>query len=147
MAELYLQGFFFMFLLSFFNLAKFLMTTFQYYTNARLAFDADLEANSDYCLSFWYHISGFDAGKLQLFYTQTTTSGQPDWSRDGNYSDHWHQGEIRLSATGLRRKMTFSFVAQRGSKQMSHISLDDISLQKGHCLGMSTFMTILQFAS
>ena len=123
------------------------MTTFQYHTKARLAFDADLEANSDYCLSFWYHISGYDTGKLQLFYTQTTTSGQPDWSRDGNYSDHWHQGEIRLSATGLRRKMTFSFVAQRGSKQMSHISLDDISLQKGHCLGMSTFMTILQFAS
>ena len=73
-----------------FNLAKFLMTTFQHYTNARLAFDADLNANTDYCLSFWYHISGYDAGKLQLFYTQTITSGQPDWCRDGNYSDHWY---------------------------------------------------------
>ena len=114
------------------------MTNFQYYTNARLAFDADLKENTDYCLSFWYHISGYDVGKLQLFYTQTITSGQADWSRDGNYSDYWHQGAIRLPSTRMGKKMTFNFVAQRGSEQMSHISLDDISLQQGDCLGMST---------
>ena len=112
------------------------MTTFQHTIPARLAFNAELEANSSYCFSFWYHISGLDPGKLHLFYTQAISSGLPDWSRDGNYGDQWHQGEIRLFATGVKRKVTFNFVAERGSKEMSHIALDDLSLQEGDCLGM-----------
>ena len=51
------------------------------------------------CLSFWYHMYGYDAGTLQVYFTDTYDLYRPLWTREGNYGNVWRHGEFQISST------------------------------------------------
>uniref|UniRef100_A0A3Q3ANM4 MAM and LDL receptor class A domain containing 1 n=1 Tax=Kryptolebias marmoratus TaxID=37003 RepID=A0A3Q3ANM4_KRYMA len=77
-------------------------------------------------LVFWYHMSGFTVGSLQVLLRHKNVT-YVVWSQTGNQSNKWRQGEVFLGLTNNIQQVVFR--AKRGISYMGDVVIDDVSFQ------------------
>ncbi|XP_063768371.1 MAM and LDL-receptor class A domain-containing protein 1 isoform X2 [Eleginops maclovinus] len=78
-------------------------------------------------LVFWYHMSGFTVGSLQVLLKYGNTSHEV-WSQSGNQGHKWRRGEMFI---GIANNFQVVFRAKRGISYMGDVVIDDVSFL--HC--------------
>ncbi|XP_074549659.1 MAM and LDL-receptor class A domain-containing protein 1 isoform X2 [Halichoeres trimaculatus] len=78
-------------------------------------------------LVFWYHMSGFTVGSLQVLLKNGNVT-QEVWSQTGNQGNKWRRGEVFL---GLSNTFQVVFRVTRGISYMGDVVIDDVIFQ--HC--------------
>lgn len=78
-------------------------------------------------LVFWYYMSGFTVGSLQVLLKHGNVSREV-WSQSGNQGNKWRRGEVFL---GLSNNFQVVFRAKRGISYMGDLVIDDVSFL--HC--------------
>ncbi|XP_074478784.1 MAM and LDL-receptor class A domain-containing protein 1 isoform X2 [Sebastes fasciatus] len=78
-------------------------------------------------LVFWYHMSGFTVGSLQVLLKYGNVTHEV-WSQTGNQGNKWRRGEVFL---GLSDNFQVVFRAKRGISYMGDVVIDDVSFL--HC--------------
>ncbi|TRZ00115.1 hypothetical protein DNTS_020307 [Danionella cerebrum] len=73
-------------------------------------------------LVFWYHMSGFTVGTLQVFIKSGTVSYEV-WSQSGNQGNRWRRGEVFI---GIRHDIQVVLRAKRGISYMGDVVVDDV---------------------
>lgn len=83
------------------------------------------------CLTFWYHMHGFDVGILQVM-SQKVGSTMKDlvWQRLGEQGDGWLQTKVHFTAEGLQSMVIQSTLKTAGA---GDIAIDDITFDYGNC--------------
>ncbi|XP_067901853.1 nephronectin a isoform X3 [Heterodontus francisci] len=81
------------------------------------------------CLTFRHKLSGDSLGKIQVFVKRNGIYEHVLWERNRGHG--WRTSRFTLKGPGLEN-VIFKGVRE---KKRGEISLDDISLQKGHCSG------------
>uniref|UniRef100_A0A4W6FJB9 MAM and LDL receptor class A domain containing 1 n=1 Tax=Lates calcarifer TaxID=8187 RepID=A0A4W6FJB9_LATCA len=74
-------------------------------------------------LVFWYHMSGFTVGSLQVLLKYRNVTHEV-WSQTGNQGNKWRRGEVFL---GLLSNFQVVFRAKRGISYMGDVVIDDVS--------------------
>ncbi|XP_071341063.1 MAM and LDL-receptor class A domain-containing protein 1 isoform X4 [Trachinotus anak] len=74
-------------------------------------------------LVFWYHMSGFTVGSLQVLLKYRNIT-HVVWSQTGNQGNKWRRGEVFL---GLSNNFQVVFRAKRGISYMGDVVIDDVS--------------------
>ncbi|XP_038153930.1 MAM and LDL-receptor class A domain-containing protein 1 isoform X2 [Cyprinodon tularosa] len=74
-------------------------------------------------LMFWYHMSGFTVGTLQVLLRHKNTS-HVVWSQTGNQGNRWRPAEVFL---GLLNDFQVVFRTKRGISYMGDVVIDDVS--------------------
>ncbi|KAM9839717.1 MAM and LDL-receptor class A domain-containing protein 1 [Aulostomus maculatus] len=74
-------------------------------------------------LVFWYHMSGFTMGSLQVLMKYENITHEV-WSQTGNQGNKWRRGEVFL---GLSNNFQVVFRAKRGISYMGDVVIDDVS--------------------
>ncbi|KAK7881754.1 hypothetical protein WMY93_030163 [Mugilogobius chulae] len=73
-------------------------------------------------LVFWYHMSGFTVGSLQVLLKFGNVIHEV-WSQSGTQGTKWRRGEVFL---GLAKNFQVVFRAQRGISYMGDVVIDDV---------------------
>ncbi|XP_078476033.1 MAM and LDL-receptor class A domain-containing protein 1-like [Lampetra planeri] len=81
------------------------------------------------CLKFWYHMYGRNVYRLSLSLRKEGAADVPLWSKEGNYGNQWHYGQLSFMEAD---NFQVVFEARRRASE-SEIALDDISLEPGAC--------------
>ncbi|KAM4543911.1 MAM and LDL-receptor class A domain-containing protein 1 [Fundulus diaphanus] len=76
-------------------------------------------------LIFWYHMSGFTVGTLQVLFRHKNNT-HVVWSQTGNQGNRWRRAEVFL---GLSNDFQVVFRAKRGISYMGDVVIDDVSFQ------------------
>ncbi|XP_078065403.1 nephronectin a isoform X2 [Mustelus asterias] len=87
--------------------------------------------SSNLCLTFRHKLSGDSVGKIQVFVKRNGNYGHILWERNRGHG--WRTSRFTLKGPGLEN-VIFKGVRE---KKRGEISLDDISLQKGQCSGVT----------
>ena len=89
-------------------------------------------ATNGRCFSFWYHMYGSGIGDLN-FYLKDATSTHLVKSINGDQRNRWIQGEV-----GLNSRLYFQVIIEaiRGTSYTGDISIDDLRLLDGNCVGL-----------
>ncbi|KAL1271156.1 hypothetical protein QQF64_030172 [Cirrhinus molitorella] len=74
-------------------------------------------------LVFWYHMSGFTVGTLQVFIKSHTVTHEV-WSQTGNQGNSWRRGEVFI---GIRHNIQVGFRGKRGISYMGDVVVDDVA--------------------
>ncbi|XP_076017204.1 MAM and LDL-receptor class A domain-containing protein 1 [Genypterus blacodes] len=74
-------------------------------------------------LVFWYYMSGFTVGSLQVLVKYGNITHEV-WSQSGNQGNKWRRGEVFL---GLLNNLQVVFRAKRGISYMGDVVIDDVS--------------------
>ncbi|XP_062297401.1 MAM and LDL-receptor class A domain-containing protein 1 [Scomber scombrus] len=74
-------------------------------------------------LVFWYHMSGFTVGSLQVLLKYGNVTHEV-WSQTGNQGNKWRRGEVFI---GLSDNFQVVFRAKRGISYMGDVVIDDVS--------------------
>ncbi|KAJ7393860.1 hypothetical protein OS493_003527 [Desmophyllum pertusum] len=78
------------------------------------------------CLSFYYHMYGFDVNTLNL-----NNNGKKFWSMNGDQGNTWKKAEVTITGDyGLE------FKGVAGNSFQADIAIDDISVSDGSCGGV-----------
>lgn len=73
-------------------------------------------------LGFWYHMSGFTVGSLQVLLKFGNVTYEV-WSQLGTHGNTWGRGEVFL---GLAKHFQVIFRAKRGISYMGDVVIDDV---------------------
>uniref|UniRef100_A0A673AYJ2 MAM and LDL receptor class A domain containing 1 n=1 Tax=Sphaeramia orbicularis TaxID=375764 RepID=A0A673AYJ2_9TELE len=73
-------------------------------------------------LIFWYHMSGFTVGSLQVLQKYGNITHEV-WSQTGNQGNKWRRGEVFI---GLSSNFQVVFRAKRGISYMGDVVIDDV---------------------
>ncbi|XP_014036210.2 MAM and LDL-receptor class A domain-containing protein 1 isoform X1 [Salmo salar] len=76
-------------------------------------------------LGFWYHMSGFTVGTLQVLLKYGNVTHEV-WSQTGNQGNKWRRGEVFL---GIDHGFQVIFQAKRGISYMGDVVVDDVTFQ------------------
>ncbi|KAL1006836.1 hypothetical protein UPYG_G00077810 [Umbra pygmaea] len=76
-------------------------------------------------MEFWYHMSGFTVGTLQVLMKYGNITNEV-WSQTGNQGNKWRRGEVFL---GICHDFQVIFRAKRGISYMGDVVVDDVSFQ------------------
>ncbi|XP_023673966.2 MAM and LDL-receptor class A domain-containing protein 1 isoform X1 [Paramormyrops kingsleyae] len=76
-------------------------------------------------LVFWYHMSGFTVGTLQVLGKFGNVTHEL-WSESGSQGYRWRRGEVFL---GIQRDFQVVLRAKRGISYMGDVVVDDVSFQ------------------
>lgn len=74
-------------------------------------------------LVFWYHMSGFTVGTLQVFIKSSSVTHEV-WSQSGNQGNSWRRGEVFI---GIRHNIQVGLRAKRGISYMGDVVVDDVA--------------------
>ncbi|KAK7176201.1 hypothetical protein R3I93_000462 [Phoxinus phoxinus] len=74
-------------------------------------------------LMFWYHMSGFTVGTLEVFIKSGTVTHEI-WSQNGNQGNSWRRGEVFI---GIRHNIQVVLRAKRGISYMGDVVVDDVA--------------------
>uniref|UniRef100_A0A672JY28 MAM and LDL-receptor class A domain-containing protein 1-like n=1 Tax=Sinocyclocheilus grahami TaxID=75366 RepID=A0A672JY28_SINGR len=74
-------------------------------------------------LVFWYHMSGFTVGTLQVFIKSGAVTHEV-WSQIGNQGNRWRRGEVFI---GICHNIQVGLRAKRGISYMGDIVVDDVA--------------------
>ncbi|KAM9332638.1 MAM and LDL-receptor class A domain-containing protein 1 [Pholidichthys leucotaenia] len=74
-------------------------------------------------LVFWYYMSGFTVGSLQVLLKHRNATLKV-WSQTGHQGNKWRRGEVFL---GLSKNIEVIFRAKRGISYMGDVVIDDVS--------------------
>jgi len=91
--------------------------------------------NNDYCLTFWYYVSGNPATvTLRTYISRNQAYSRPEWSRGSMVAGGaWMQAEVPVSVQ-VAVPLQFIFTVELGNGN-SGVALDDISLIDIPCSG------------
>uniref|UniRef100_A0A8C9QUX0 MAM and LDL receptor class A domain containing 1 n=1 Tax=Scleropages formosus TaxID=113540 RepID=A0A8C9QUX0_SCLFO len=76
-------------------------------------------------LVFWYHMSGFTVGTLQVL-SKFGSKTHELWSQSGNQGYLWKRGEVLL---GIHHNFQVILRAKRGISYLGDVVVDDVSFQ------------------
>ncbi|XP_055063524.2 MAM and LDL-receptor class A domain-containing protein 1 isoform X1 [Misgurnus anguillicaudatus] len=74
-------------------------------------------------LVFWYYMSGFTVGTLQVFIKSNNVTHEV-WSQSGNQGNSWRRGEVFI---GIHRNLQVVLRAKRGISYMGDVVIDDVA--------------------
>ncbi|KAM7390330.1 hypothetical protein PAMA_008482 [Pampus argenteus] len=74
-------------------------------------------------LVFWYHMSGFTVGSLQVLLMYGNVTHEV-WSQTGNQGNKWRRGEVFI---GISNNLQVVFRTKRGISYMGDVVIDDVS--------------------
>ncbi|XP_071956933.1 MAM and LDL-receptor class A domain-containing protein 1-like [Antedon mediterranea] len=90
--------------------------------------------NQDFCLSFWYHMYGADAGTFNV-YLQTAiidpSGWELKWTLSGDQGDYWQHALVDVKSTTTVFEVVFEGVI--GRSYLGDLALDDTQLYVGTC--------------
>ncbi|XP_072369234.1 enteropeptidase isoform X1 [Scyliorhinus torazame] len=82
------------------------------------------------CLTFWYHMYGFDVSLLRVYITSDKEGSRISFQKEGSYGNQWNYGQLTINETA---EVKVVFEAIKSTGRHSDIALDDISLTNGIC--------------
>uniref|UniRef100_A0A8C5HM61 MAM and LDL-receptor class A domain-containing protein 1-like n=1 Tax=Gouania willdenowi TaxID=441366 RepID=A0A8C5HM61_GOUWI len=83
-----------------------------------------ITSTGPYCtMVFWYYMSGFTVGSLQVLLRQGNDTREV-WSQAGNQGNRWRQGEVFL---GISNNVQVVFRAKHGISYMGDVVIDDVT--------------------
>lgn len=83
------------------------------------------------CLTFWYHMHGFDVGMLQVMSQKIGSNIKyPVWQRFGEQGEDWVQSKVHFTVQGSQSMVIQSTLKDAGA---GDIAIDDISFDYGKC--------------
>ena len=98
-------------------------------------------SSTGHCFSFWYQMSGSQAGTLaiQLLYpAKEWDQNQTRWTKNGDHGDQWYQSTINIFSDGEDYSIVFT-ANMIGNLGKGNIAIDDLSLDlNGPCLDVTT---------
>ncbi|KAJ4920097.1 hypothetical protein JOQ06_027963 [Pogonophryne albipinna] len=103
-------------------------------SNGRYGQTSDLQtpvmtSNGPQCtLVFWYHMSGFTVGSLQVLLKYRNSTHEV-WSQSGSQGNKWRRGEMFI---GIANNFQVVFRAKRGISYMGDVVIDDVTFL--HCV-------------
>ncbi|XP_049338853.1 MAM and LDL-receptor class A domain-containing protein 1 [Astyanax mexicanus] len=74
-------------------------------------------------MGFWYYMSGFTVGTLQVFIKSANATHEV-WSETGNQGSRWMRGEVFI---GIRHNFQVILRAKRGVSYMGDVVVDDVA--------------------
>uniref|UniRef100_A0A3B4CKL8 MAM domain-containing protein n=1 Tax=Pygocentrus nattereri TaxID=42514 RepID=A0A3B4CKL8_PYGNA len=74
-------------------------------------------------MEFWYYMSGFTVGTLQVFIKSANVTHEM-WSETGNQGSRWMRGKVFI---GIRHNLQVILRAKRGVSYMGDVVVDDIA--------------------
>ncbi|XP_056317933.1 MAM and LDL-receptor class A domain-containing protein 1 isoform X2 [Danio aesculapii] len=74
-------------------------------------------------LEFWYHMSGFTVGALQVLIKSGAVAYEV-WSQSGSQGNRWRRGEVFI---GIRHNIQVVLRAKRGISYMGDVVVDDVA--------------------
>lgn len=86
-------------------------------------------ADSDLCLSFWYHMFGEHAGTLQIRQRSGAEGGLLLWMVSGHQGSRWREGRVVLPHVTGPYQVIVEGVAD--SRSTGHIAVDNIQILDG----------------
>ncbi|XP_072036874.1 MAM and LDL-receptor class A domain-containing protein 1-like [Amphiura filiformis] len=91
--------------------------------------------STDLCLKFYYHMYGPPNQDLHVFVREhgENVPQYSHWNVSGNLGDTWHEHSIDMS---INFGFQIVFQGTKGSQYHGDISLDDISVTRGQCIGI-----------
>ncbi|XP_060761381.1 MAM and LDL-receptor class A domain-containing protein 1-like [Neoarius graeffei] len=90
------------------------------------------------CLQFWYHMYGSSWTMGLSVYLLHGNVAQEVWRKRENQGNVWHQALVDITPHG---KFRILFEGRRGHSDRSDVALDDVSLHRGPCAGISTVIS------
>ncbi|XP_071965428.1 MAM and LDL-receptor class A domain-containing protein 1-like [Antedon mediterranea] len=85
----------------------------------------------DYCVLFWYYVSGSNVGKLKVFAEQNNKKALM-WNVRGDQRSSWHRGSFQLTNTDDPFRLIFEAI--RGSNpSQGAFCFDDVDVLSGIC--------------
>ena len=95
-----------------------------------------LKNNTNYCLSFWYHMYGTGMGTLNvnIWPFNSGLKQYKIWTKRGNQVNQWLHDQAQVTNPGVNYRIVFEAI--RGSSYTSDIAIDDIVLTPGSCTGV-----------
>ncbi|XP_015974955.2 epidermal growth factor-like protein 6 [Rousettus aegyptiacus] len=90
----------------------------------------DLQPQSNFCLLFYYRLSGNKVGKLRVFVKNSTNALA--WEETKSEDERWKMGKIQLYQ-GIDATKSIIFEAERGKGKSGEIAVDGILLVSGLC--------------
>ncbi|XP_053507428.1 MAM and LDL-receptor class A domain-containing protein 1 isoform X2 [Ictalurus furcatus] len=91
------------------------------------------------CLQFWYHMYGSSWTMGLSVYLLHGNVAQEIWRKRENQGDIWHQALVDIKP---HDKFMILFEGRRGDSARSDVALDDISLYRGPCAGLLSYLTV-----
>jgi hypothetical protein len=91
---------------------------------ARLVSPALQQSSSTCELTFYYHMSGLNVGRLQVFLVEGLEKSRL-WSIQGNQGNRWHRAIVKIGR--LYRPFQIHFDAQKTATTLADITIDDIA--------------------
>lgn len=85
--------------------------------------------NVTVCLSFWYHMYGYDVNSLAVYNERLNGRQQFLWIQRYNQRDLWWQVNITIDDI----EGTVLWRVHGGQSTLADIALDDISIERGPC--------------
>nr|XP_027211162.1 MAM and LDL-receptor class A domain-containing protein 1-like [Penaeus vannamei] len=82
------------------------------------------------CLSFWYHMHGFEVGKLTVKMQTDSNHSKALWERSGDQSHEWIQGKVQFSNGDSGKMILEAHVKYAGR---GNIAIDDILFDFNPC--------------
>ncbi|XP_022097778.1 MAM and LDL-receptor class A domain-containing protein 1-like isoform X1 [Acanthaster planci] len=97
-------------------------------------FSETLPANTDMCLTFWYHMYGVDIGTLQVWLETTVLNPAYwtlVWSKTGDQGNYWQNAIVDIKSENSVFEVIFE--GRVGPSFSGDIALDDIQTFFGRC--------------
>eukprot|EP00062_Callorhinchus_milii_P023847 gi/632983130/ref/XP_007908494.1/ PREDICTED: enteropeptidase [Callorhinchus milii] len=82
------------------------------------------------CLSFWYHMYGFQVSRMTVYLVVDSIRIPTAFRQEGDYGNHWYRGQLTLNRT---TSVQVIFEAVKNPGDETDIALDDIALTSGGC--------------
>ncbi|KAJ8010318.1 hypothetical protein DPEC_G00073800 [Dallia pectoralis] len=86
-------------------------------------------AQSDLCVSFWYHMFGSHIGTLHIKQRKETADGQADfllWTVSGHQGNRWREGRVLVPHSSKPYQVVIEGLVER--KSWGDIAVDDVKI-------------------
>ncbi|XP_078483559.1 MAM and LDL-receptor class A domain-containing protein 1-like isoform X2 [Ciona intestinalis] len=82
------------------------------------------------CMTFWYHMFGYEMGKLAVNIKTKPHIGQPVWIRNGHQGNRWQHAAVEIKSSV---DYQIVFAGTRADPESSVMAIDDVILYDGGC--------------
>ncbi|XP_038071818.1 MAM and LDL-receptor class A domain-containing protein 1-like [Patiria miniata] len=83
------------------------------------------------CVTFWYHMYGYNIGTLSVYTETNGVLGSARWSQSGYTKESkWYEASINIDP---RTEFKLVFISENAVGSQGNVAIDDISLSDGVC--------------
>jgi len=92
-----------------------------------------------YCVKFAYHMYGTSVGNIEVIAVEAPSNiPVREWRQDGSQGNRWHTASFEYDSANNAQSVRFVFQSQIGNGFSSDVAIDDIVIESGSCLEVTT---------